>query len=192
MSGIVPFEKLIEPDSRNLIFRGPITTDDLQELLRGCQLRSEVPEDVKSVFEMARKLFVYGYFVYEFYTLAGFVSILAVESALIHRFEQYYQGHIKLTKRDQSTDVNRYEHARSLLRKGWRLCDDPGFRSGFKSLLLWAGRKKLIDSPELYAESLPKIRASHAHPLFQGISTIGMEQALVARAAELVNKVFSS
>ena len=58
MSDILPFEKLIESDTRNLAFRGPITTDALQRLFQDWQIKDDVPEDVKKQFEVAKKLFV--------------------------------------------------------------------------------------------------------------------------------------
>lgn len=186
----IPFEKLIEPDPWNLALVGPITTDGLQELFREWQLRKEVPEDIRKQFEVAKKLFVYGYFVHEFYTLASFVSILAVESALIHRFSDHYNREFDLTKKDKGTTARSYEGVRTLLLKGWRLRDDSDFKDGFKSLILWAGRKKLIEDAERYADSLPRIRASHAHPLFQAVLPIGMAHTTMAKAIELINELF--
>jgi len=190
MPEIVPFEKLIEPDPWNLALVGPITTDGLQELFREWQLRKEIPEDIRKQFEVAKKLFVYGYFVHEFYTLASFVSILAVESALIHRFSQYYNRHFHLSKKDKTVETTRYEGVRTLVGKGWRLVDAPDFGGGFKSLILWSGRKKLIENAERYADSLPRIRANHAHPLFQAVLPIGMAHTTIVKAVELVNELF--
>jgi hypothetical protein len=192
MADVIPFEQLIQPDPRILMFVGPITTDSLQELFQGWEIGPRVPEDVKKQFDVARMLFIYGYFVYEFFTLAGFLCVLAVESALMHRFEEYYQRRIRLTKKDQATEAARYEGVYTLLRRGWRVPDDPEFRGGFKSLLLWAGRKGLIESSEaeLFAKTLPGIRSDRAHPSFQSISTIGMEHGLIARTVDLVNELF--
>ena len=191
MSDIIPFEKLIEPDPWNLALVGPITTDGLQKLFREWQLRKEIPEDIRKQFEVAKKLFVYGYFVHEFYTLASFISMLAVESALIHRFSDYYNREFDLTKKDKGTTARTYEGVRTLLRKGWRLRDDPDFKDGFKSLILWVGRKKLVEDAERYADSLPRIRASHAHPQFQSVLPIGMAHTAMVKAIELANKLFS-
>ncbi len=56
------------------MFVGPITTDSIQQLFENWEIQQSVPDDVKKQFEVVHKLFVYGYFVYEFYTVAGFAS----------------------------------------------------------------------------------------------------------------------
>lgn len=192
MPNPVPFEKLIEPDPRNSMFVGPITTDSIQQLFRDWEVRETVPEDVRKQLEVAHKLFVYGYFVYEFYTLASFVSILAVESALVHRLNAYYSNKFEMAKKAQKTTATTYEGVRLLARKGWRFVDDPEFRGGLTSLIQWAGKKKLLNQWELYAHALPRIRASHAHPLFQSVLSIGMAHEMMVKAIELVNELFAT
>lgn len=192
MPEFIPFHKLIEADPRNSLFVGPITTDSLQQLFRNWEVRETVPEDVRKQFEVAHKLFVYGYFVYDFYTVASFVSILAVESALIYRFNSYYRKEFEMTKKTEKTRATTYEGVRLLVRKGWRLVDDPEFRGGFRHLIQWAGRKGLLEEWELYAHTLPRIRATHAHPLFQSVLTIGIAHGVMVKSIELVNKLFAT
>lgn len=192
MLDIIPFEKLIESDPTNLVFAGQITTDGLQELLRTCEVKSEVPDDVRKQLEVVKKLFIYGYFVYEFYTLASFISILAVESALIHRFTDYYKTDFRLNKKNERLTANSYETVRMLLRKGWKLDDAPDFRAGFKSLLKWAVGKGLIHRPPTFIELLPSIRGTFAHPLFQTVMPIGMAQPAIESIVEFVNELFTN
>lgn len=190
MSEIVPFEKLIRVDPTNLAFGAMFDTDGLQELLRNSRLSPEVPNDVRKQLEVARKLFVYGYFVYDFYTQASLVSILAVESALIRRFTDYYGTDFHLSKKSQQVNAKSYQEVRKLLRKGWRLDDEETFRGGLKSLLGWAGTKNLISKSDVYAEQLPRIRGEFAHPSFQSVLPMSMAQLVVTDSIELVNELF--
>jgi hypothetical protein len=190
MSEIVPFEKLIQIDPTNLVFGAKLDTDGLQELLRNSQLGPEVPNDVQKQFEVARKLFVYGYFVYDFYTQACLVSILAVESALIRRFTDYYGADFHLNKKKQQATAKSYQEVRRLVRKGWSLDDEGSFRGGLKSLLSWAGKKNLISKADVYAEQLPRIRGEFAHPSFQSVLPISMAQLVVTNSIELANALF--
>jgi hypothetical protein len=190
MSEIVPFEKLIQVDPTNLVFGAKLDTDGLQELLRNSRLSPEVPDDVRKQFEVARKLFVYGYFVYDFYTQASLVSILAVESALIRRFTDYYGADFHLSKKSQQVTAKSYPEVRKLLRKGWRLDDEENFRGGLRSLLEWAGKKNLTSKADVYADHLPRIRGEFAHPLFQSVLPIGMARLVVTESIELANELF--
>ncbi len=188
---IVPFEKLITPDPTNFVLGSHVNTDGLQELLRAYELKPTVTDDVRKQFEVAKKLFVYGYFVYEFYTLATFTGILAVESALIHRFTDYHKADFRLSKKDDRMSATSYEGVRMLLRKGWKLNDAPDFRGGFKSLLKWATGKHLINKPPGFVEFLPRIRGTFAHPLFQTVIPVDTAQLAIAGMVELVNELFS-
>jgi hypothetical protein len=190
MPDIVPFERLIQVDPTNMAFGVEFDTDGLQELLRNCRLCPEVPNDVRKQFEVARKLFVYGYFVYDFYTQASLVSILAVESALIRRFTDYYRADFHLSKKSQQVTATSYQEVRGLLRKGWRLDDQENFRGGLKSLLGWAGKKNMISKVDVYANYLPRIRGEFAHPLFQSVMPIRMAQLVVTASIELANELF--
>jgi hypothetical protein len=183
-------EKLIQVDPANMSFGVNIDTDGLQDLLRCSRIRSEVPIDVRKQFEVARKLFVYGYFVYDFYTQACLVSILAVEAALIRRFTDYYGADFHLSKKSHQITAKSYQDVRRLLRKGWRLDDEQNFRGGLKSLLGWAAKKNLIGNADAYTEDLPRIRGEFAHPLFQSVLPMGMAQLVVTNSIELANDLF--
>lgn len=154
------------------------------------QLAIAVPDDVRKQFEVARKLFAYGYFVYDFYTQACLVSILAVESALIRRFTDYYGADFHLSRKSHQITAKSYQEVRRLVRKGWRLDDEENFRGGIKSLLGWAGKKNLISKADVYAEQLPRIRGEFAHPSFQSVLPMSMAQLVVTDSIELVNELF--
>ena len=67
-----------------------ITTEELQKSIRGIQLIPSVPKEVKKVFDAARKLYIFGYFEYYFFTISQHYAFLALESALRNRYNGIY------------------------------------------------------------------------------------------------------
>jgi len=67
-----------------------ITIEDLQKAICGIQLIPNVPEEVKKVFNAAKKLHIFGYFEYYFFTISQHYVFLALESALRNRYNEIY------------------------------------------------------------------------------------------------------
>jgi len=67
-----------------------ITINDLQESICGIQLIPNVPEGVKKVFNAAKRLHIFGYFEYYFFTISQHYAFLALESALRKRYSEIY------------------------------------------------------------------------------------------------------
>lgn len=64
--------------------------EDLQRDVCEIQLIPTVPEGVKKVFNAAKKLYVFGYFEYYFFTISNHYAFLAVESALRNRYNEVF------------------------------------------------------------------------------------------------------
>jgi len=67
-----------------------ITVEDLQKHISRIQLISNVPEEVKKVFNAAKRLYIFGYFEYYFFTISQHYAFLALESALRNRYNKTY------------------------------------------------------------------------------------------------------
>ena len=67
-----------------------ITLEDLQKSICGVQLIPSVPKEVKKVFDAAKKLYIFGYFEYYFFTISQHYTFLALESALRNRYSEIY------------------------------------------------------------------------------------------------------
>lgn len=67
-----------------------ITIEDLQKSICGIQLISDVPEEVKKVFNAAKRLHIFGYFEYYFFTVSQHYAFLALESALRNRYNEMH------------------------------------------------------------------------------------------------------
>lgn len=70
----------VPPDPRWRLMHG--AKDDLAALADGWRTHPDVPEDVAAMLTTARRLFIHGYFVYEFHVVAVAWSLFAVEAAL--------------------------------------------------------------------------------------------------------------
>ena len=67
-----------------------ITIEDLQKAICGIQLIPNVPEEVKKVFNAAKRLHIFGYFEHYFFTISQHYTFLALESALKNRYNEIY------------------------------------------------------------------------------------------------------
>jgi hypothetical protein len=72
-----------------------ITIENLQENVCGIQLIPNVPEGVKKVFNGAKRLYIFGYFEYYFFTISQHYAYLALESALRNKYSKIYGKHNK-------------------------------------------------------------------------------------------------
>lgn len=62
--------------------------ENLQRHICKIQLSPKIPEDVEKVFDAAKKLYVFGYFEYYFFTISKHYSFLALESALRNKYNE--------------------------------------------------------------------------------------------------------
>lgn len=77
-------EEIYYPDERQEYFQN--TLEDLHSKLRGIILSDAVPLDVRQLFETAKNISLYSWFVYRFNQVAELVSFSAVEMALRIRY----------------------------------------------------------------------------------------------------------
>jgi hypothetical protein len=132
---------------------------DLQEMIAAARLSERVPEDVRRQFEGVCKHFLHGFFEYDFFWVAAGRAYLIAESALRHRFLEYYGHQIPFISRDGlKTDVltvGNFESLWQLLRdrrrrREWLLeskhSDRPHrqFDGSLAALLRWAFDEQLL------------------------------------------------
>ncbi len=77
-----------------------ITIEDLQKSVCDIQLIPNVPEGVKEVFNAAKRLHIFGYFEYYFFTISQHYTFLALESALRNKYSEIYGKPKKFIKLD--------------------------------------------------------------------------------------------
>ncbi len=83
---------ITQPDPRNLHFSkfdesaqdglSPITLADIHQAMANLELGSNVPEGITSAFTVARNIWLYGWFVWPFYSVGEFEAYRCIEMAL--------------------------------------------------------------------------------------------------------------
>lgn len=73
-------ERIGQPDERQQFFVGDLT--DLHAELSAVTLDASVPENVRELFDTAKNICLYSWFVYEFHPMAELAGFLALEAAL--------------------------------------------------------------------------------------------------------------
>lgn len=87
---ITPEEEFLQRDQRFRGFKGDITIETLQEELSHIKLIPPVPNDVKNLFQNAKKIFITAYFDYDLFSHACHYSLFAIESALRKKHEEIF------------------------------------------------------------------------------------------------------
>jgi len=95
---ILSLSKLLQKDKAFALFSkvdkngiiNEITIEDVQRYICNIQLIPSVPDDTKQLFNNAKRLFIFGYFEYHFFTISQHYALLAVESALKEKYINLY------------------------------------------------------------------------------------------------------
>ena len=82
-----PLDEICEPDVRQAFFRGASLDRDHAEL-SDIVLSEKVPADVRQLFETAKNLSLYSWFVYRFHQISKLIAYSALEMALRLRYEK--------------------------------------------------------------------------------------------------------
>lgn len=184
-SDVLPFSGLTKKSERFDALAPGRTIEDLQKDLGKAGLLEEVPEEVRHVFEVARKLCIHGYFQYDFFTVAHLMSFLGLECALKHRFMQFYEHRVPLVKGDEHDvlETDRFERVFQVLGSHkWKLEGYEQFHPSFKGLAGWAGEVDLISKRSQWL--------SLAHPFGIKIFMPGQAIMILERTADLINELF--
>jgi len=128
---------------------------DLQERVCNFQLIPSVPEHVKRVFDNAKKLFIFGYLNYQFFTISQHYAYLALESAIRHRYNRSLGEKAKITKtKRESIDISPSwrEIDRFCRNRGWDTrtikVNEKKFPHSNRRLLDWLVEKNIINKWE--------------------------------------------
>lgn len=101
-------EQLVTMDERNINFvrfsdLKRATLSDLHQEVAAIQLIPQVSEDIKRTFHLAKRLYVYGYLEYGFYTVSSHYAHLALDAALHARWSATLPPSVLLTWQNKKT-----------------------------------------------------------------------------------------
>ncbi len=168
--------ELTRPERRTTAF-GPhgLTTDRclkdeaaaalIQRVVVDADLHAQVPQDVRDYFETARRLHVYGLFVYEFFALAADRALFTCEFAL----RELYKTRVAQPQGQRT-------HPPML-----------------RELLKWAIGEGLLPSEhdETRLLVLADLRNFAAHPDMNRIAMPGDSARMITSAAALINELWN-
>ena len=176
--------------------------EELQKDVSSIQLIPSVPEDVKKVFRHAKDLYVYGFFRYNFFTIAQHYAYLALESAIKNRYYQSFGKEIVLTnEKGESVKMESIDHQTIIdfcrTRKGWNVYELKidgekfAFRTG--ELLDWLLRKGIITKWERkQCETGMRLRHLMSHLTSTQILDLGHALRALEFAVDIINKLYST
>jgi len=75
-------------DSLSIDGKVGLSQEEIIDMILEPQLEEEVPLDVRELFEVARAVFIYGYYFYPFYTLGAEQMTRVLESAVYKKCEE--------------------------------------------------------------------------------------------------------
>jgi len=197
MESIKPFAELMHSDSRHEGWivvdadapagERPLTLKDRYDTVAGWELSEAVPEGVRSAYNVARMLWVYGWFYWPFYTIASLHAILSLDMALLVRWcrEDGISGPVK-----RSPSLR--EMLERAVRERWITDEGIAYAKGIRAsareeyenyppeLRAVLGPNPWEESDQRYCnlllESIPKLRDAFAHPknYWHGLSTFSL------------------
>ena len=198
MSEITKMDKTLSAFSR---FAEGDGVEELQKNICSIQLIPGVPEDVKRVFQHSKDLYIYGFFRYNFFTIAQHYAYLALESAIKNRYYQSFGKEITLTnQKGESVKMGSIDHQRIIdfcrKRKGWnpRRLKINGEKFAFETweLLDWLVRKRIITIWERKRCQLGMdLRNRMSHLTSAQILTPGYSYQALNFVADIINKLYS-
>ncbi len=74
------FSEIFEPDKRHR--NSPVDIKSIHRILDGITLNNQVPNSVRQLFETAKNLSLYSWYVYRFHQVSETVAYSALELAL--------------------------------------------------------------------------------------------------------------
>lgn len=195
---IIPFSEITKKEpTLNSIRRNWHSVQDPQKNICNIHLIPTVPDPVKRVFQVAKDLYIFGYFKYSFFTVSQHYAYLAVESAIVNRYDLSLPKQVIISHKDQkeTLDLPTHEKIWDLCkRKKWNLrklkVNGELFPYSRNKVIEWMLGKGIIGKWEkrVYFENLISLRNSFSH-LTSTIISMPDYQTL-AIVANNINKLF--
>lgn len=198
MSEITKMDKTLGVFSRFVEGAG---IEELQKDICSIQLVPSVPEDVERVFQHSKDLHIYGFFRYNFFTIAQHYAYLALESTIKNRYYQSFGEKITLTnKKGETVKLGRIDHQTVIdfcrRRKGWNVrklkINGEKFAFETRELLDWLVRKKIITMWDRKRCQLGMdLRNRMSHLTHAQILAPGHSAQALRFVANIINKLYS-
>lgn len=170
-----------------------LSIEEWQEHVANMQLIPFVPEDVKSTFEVAKRLYVFGYFEWRFFTISQHYAYLALEAAVHARWSRTLPEKVLVefgngvkTQFPRTTHKQFYDH--------WKVdrklkINGESFPDSMNDLLRSLLRKKIIKKWQFdRIQTMIDLRNELSH--LEQATVIPPNAGAIRFAAELINSMF--
>ena len=167
-----------------------------QERVASLQMTPRVPSEVARIFNTAKKLYIFGLFEYQFFTVSHQYAYLAIEAAVYHRWSQTQLHPFVLTHGiEQMTVHNAGRGSISYFceRKGWNkqkvMINGKKFPFTMPSLLTRLRQDGIItEFQHRQLDTKLKLRNIHSHLEFGPLEM--PDTGVLVRVAEAINALF--
>lgn len=195
MEKLKPLDEFEKPDKRNEGFvkitaEGTqlFTYEDFYRQIERIILNSNVSDITKSYLEMVKNVYIHGWYYYPLFTIAGYLSIYAIEMGLR---EKYKKG-----------DPNQKKPFKYLIKKA---VSDGLIKAGKFSHIQerskyfeeeTSGLIKAFPQTEEYCKTLvkalPTLRNAFSHPKFPILLPPGQAFSMIKISSEFINQLFEN
>lgn len=204
---ILPLEELTKMDYMTGCFvklsdGKPLSIEERQQAVSDIQLIPKVPEDVQQTFRRAKDVYIYGYFRYDFYTIAVHYASLALEAAIKARWSATLPQPVTLSY-DTKKNKAKYEMHFPSHTKIFKFCnkerwekrnvlvDGKPFPFSMGMLLDWLVNQKIVTNWERRGLGIGlRMRNELSH--LEHSSTHMPSSDKLSFVASLINKLFHS
>lgn len=150
----------VKPDGT---VEGLVAEDVQADFIRSeSTLGPNIPAKIRERFVAARDFVAYGWFKYEFYTVAVFWSLSCLEMALRLKFSETHPGPLTLIRK-KASEVVAFHEVEERVKHGWHIEGMPAFNFSLHSLLIWAQEADFL-LPGTNIKAVLTLRNSMAHP----------------------------
>lgn len=129
----------------------PPSIEERQKQICGVQLIPIVPDDVRTTFRRAKDAYIFGYFRYDFFTVAVHYAGLALEAAVKARWSANRPLKVAVSCGTDTAEMHFPSHTRTYnlcLKRGWRgrkvRVDSKPFPSSMNALLNWLEGEQIV------------------------------------------------
>ncbi len=133
----------------------PVSLEERQATIGDIQLISKVPQDVQVTFRRAKDAYVFGYFRYDFFTVAVHYAALTIEAAIKARWTASLPQNVTLACGGKTRDMPFPSHTKIfefLRNEKWNrrktLVNGQPFPASTENLLDWLEREKIVTNWE--------------------------------------------
>lgn len=210
LDSVMTGEQLLSMDERNKYFvkfsdLKEATLSDLHLEVAGIQLIPQVPDDIKRTFHIAKRLYIYGYLEYGFYTVSSHYAHLALDAALHARWSAtlppsvVLKGQNKKTRKLEQQTMLTPSHTKIRTfcqHTGWKIqgltLDGNQFPHTVKGVVTELEKAKIITiwQRKMIQDVYVQIRNSLTHLEFAPIHSPSSHDLEIA--AETINGLFDS